>query len=1455
MKFKFSSLLVLLIALPFGLTACQNSDKQNQEYFEEDMGDLEGETYDWYYEPSYSDPIDTFMSIDGVLDEPVWNSRHWLDHSDKGVKLHYTTYFTKYGLYVGAIAEDTHIQWNSRFYFPSNSSFWFEVKKKDTEVLHATDVYNFFIDQKNSASRNLARYQAKGYTYYDDEGNPEKLTAELFVSWKALNMPLGPNELYPDYIRINPHYRYIENLSSADNGWIRPLFFFDDASRQICSGRFDKDGYVAYEREGVVLGNAGNGFSKSDGWNLDALDNDAIVSCGPHSQAIFFKDICATHYIFETQMQIIGGIMDTYPSAGVCNMKDEIRFDTFHIIGVDVINGNSAYSAHHLSLYKNGGAGWVDKTLYSIPNNGSKVITLKIIKDDVTFHYIVDDVYYGSEVINYLNGNTCPGLYTLGCEAMFFNFQAKAYDDDLDGLEEELMKYVCPVEVSYSEGGYAYANPVAVVYGQNATITLEPESGFGVSEFKVKTESGAVLYDYDYYLNNVVDGNVSILNVQNKLYVEVEFAQITGSKTRIIGTMVNEKDDSPIANVSFAFIGHDPRLFFSGTTGNTGGLQIQLPKPGAVTVGDHSFTCDGIYDVYLTRDGTMIYADTITLQEDSPNTMRDVIIRAPDIKLNRNMTKHLEGAQYVYENGATVFKQSAYEYTGTFANEAVFSVEVRSGSSITAPGTWNYYLGIIMTQGEMLDPSVKNIKDALPDGRYTYRPCDNPGNEYVGVHVGILQTGFGSSIGTIYTNFKTIQCQSLIGDTNPHTRLVTVVLHNNRFYYYLDNNYLGSYAIDSENYKWNVTNQDEQSFSYEFKENLPVMFGVNATNVENPGIQFRIMTQLYGQDAIDEINNNSIYSDARQEGHIMNRKLIFLSFLFVTLTSCNRTFNGVKNENRLIKDFDSLSEMDFVMEEGARIDERGGMKYRSFLAKADYDEMLEKGYYDISFGMVYTPVTNRQLVGDLTLENIFSSQAVYTTNPNDNTKVLLKEVKASYKLEYHRLLLESSILDLPINDYDTEYMVTMYIKAYRFGMVSYAVTEQFDNDFSYVYLAQKSRDNIALTRAQKEVIENVVSAYKENKGGHPMVNYYVSIYKDGVFDHKEMREGEFDTVINHTPSQITDMSVQGSRSHLSSIIYANERTNIEVYYLSNPEYSIVYYTPDTNDVYVKSYEITGLNAKMYALITLTEEQIALPEGTVYGDESIKDQLVLSTTDSVLSGINDGNLVLKVYYSLPVSEKDCMYITREGSDFILNTERNSSQCFGYKFLRTWATTAVISVKVPKSLIDEGGSRPVGGITFTNGNVSTEPVLQRPAGSYISMDFGLHVKGLKSYNNLYTMKGRAADVNTWAAQSVYYYDQVNLDNAPKINDKDRILSIVLYNGLFYTYIDDQFIYAFSPTNTNFFPAGFSKTDTYRFGIFIGCFATIRTTVTLLKEVYASDAMTEINTNARYSNIVNG
>lgn len=73
--------------------------------------------YSWSYEQEFTDEHDSDMVIDGKLDESRWTGQKWLTHSENGVTLKYTTVFTKYGLYVGAVADDDDLQWTKRFNF------------------------------------------------------------------------------------------------------------------------------------------------------------------------------------------------------------------------------------------------------------------------------------------------------------------------------------------------------------------------------------------------------------------------------------------------------------------------------------------------------------------------------------------------------------------------------------------------------------------------------------------------------------------------------------------------------------------------------------------------------------------------------------------------------------------------------------------------------------------------------------------------------------------------------------------------------------------------------------------------------------------------------------------------------------------------------------------------------------------------------------------------------------------------------------------------------------------------------------------------------------------------------------------------------------------------------------------------------------------------------------------
>ncbi|MGI5881393.1 MAG: hypothetical protein ACOX6L_12585, partial [Syntrophomonadaceae bacterium] len=166
--------------------------------------------YGWVYEPENVDEYDPYMLIDGYLDEPVWQNRKWLHHTDKGISLSFTSYFTKRGFYLAGIARDPGIKWFSRLFFQNNSSFWFNIKQVDQVYTHSTEVFNIFVDPYNAVSRNLNRFVAKAVTDQPIGQGASVMTVEFFMSWDELHVEIPAGQDYPDVIRVNPHYRSVE---------------------------------------------------------------------------------------------------------------------------------------------------------------------------------------------------------------------------------------------------------------------------------------------------------------------------------------------------------------------------------------------------------------------------------------------------------------------------------------------------------------------------------------------------------------------------------------------------------------------------------------------------------------------------------------------------------------------------------------------------------------------------------------------------------------------------------------------------------------------------------------------------------------------------------------------------------------------------------------------------------------------------------------------------------------------------------------------------------------------------------------------------------------------------------------------------------------------------------------------------------------------------------------------
>ena len=446
MKKTFEKLLLCLLALSLVaalLTGCKSKSEEPEE--EEAAG-----AYHWTYDQAFTDEHDADMVIDGVLNEERWQDQHYLTFTEAGVTMRYTTVFTEYGVYIGATAEGDRIRWKGRFNFSGfwqdtslNSAFGFKIQGKDVTEEHATSVFNFFIDAKNAASRNQTHFEAKATTDGDvDAGTANAMTAELFVSWQALNIKIPKGKSYPDYVRIFPAFRHVVSTStSPNNKWLYPLFAEYGEGRLLCRCRFNDTGYMSYEREGAVLGNAANGIAMSDGWDLSKLATKSTVTSDTyHNQAIFFTGINASNYSYTTTVKISEQSWGLYGYAGVCDMIDGRRFNAFYVSGQDVTGGAATLRYYTVNLYGENGTAWnqKDEGTFTVPSGKNPYrdgVEITVIKQGSKFYYFIYDTLVLTKTIDWLAGKACPGLYTMSREATFSKYSATDYTGKSSQLE------------------------------------------------------------------------------------------------------------------------------------------------------------------------------------------------------------------------------------------------------------------------------------------------------------------------------------------------------------------------------------------------------------------------------------------------------------------------------------------------------------------------------------------------------------------------------------------------------------------------------------------------------------------------------------------------------------------------------------------------------------------------------------------------------------------------------------------------------------------------------------------------------------------------------------------------------------------------------------------------------------------------------------------------------------
>jgi len=716
MKKKFGIILLALTlcAMAAFVTACG--------------GNKTGEKsdYDWKYEKEFVDEHDADMTIDGDLSEARWQGQQYLTHVQDGVTVNYTTVFTEKGLYIGAKAQDPDMKWNARFNFsgtnqnPANSAFWFNIKGADVQDGHAMRAFNFFVDAFDSASRNQTRFEAKSKVNGDImKFEATEMTAELFVSWDALN--IDTTDGLPEFVRIIPYYRHVKNVADAgENKWITPIFIYgnpgwdyglsyDENLRQnwyrpIAGMKFGSVGYINADKPGAVVGDAANGYSKSSGWDLSRIDDGVAKATGPDEQAIFFKGINSSKYMVSAKMKMLGGAThagnwkDQYPSAGLISMRDETESIAFYVHGRSILDGAASWNFHTLDKY----TGWKDvgEGSYAKPegfNPATDQIELKCIQYDENLFYFINGSLVLIKRVDWIKDGACPGLYGLSAEVEFSDFQAADYADNADALKAIISEYAYNVSVTAGDGGFVTVDKTALRKGDSLTVTVTPNAGFVLSSFTV---SGVDRYDY--VVNNLAAGKVTFADIEADSAIEATFARLSGG-VRVTGKITAEGRAVTTSLLTLTSPA-DKRVFYTAAPTSNGSFNFTLSPAGTYTVGEKTITLDGNYVLNIKTAGYRDRTIEITVNAD------DKSVRVPDVELEKNV---VGGSVTI---GGRTFDSSVNNWDMSGEADSVIYAENGSNGSLA-------YFTEKTGKDAVIDFTISNKTEITEDGKYETEPC------------------------------------------------------------------------------------------------------------------------------------------------------------------------------------------------------------------------------------------------------------------------------------------------------------------------------------------------------------------------------------------------------------------------------------------------------------------------------------------------------------------------------------------------------------------------------------------------------------------------------------------------------------------------------------------------------------------------------------------------------------
>lgn len=660
------NLILCLVTFALIATACKSAPTEEPTNV--------GEAYNWTFNKPYAGTPDDYMTIDGKLDEEVWQNKNLLSQTFQGMNISWwaTTHFTDKGIYIGVSATSDNMIYKTRY--TSRSTIYVYLCKTGTQTYdinslayHQGRTFEFQLDPYYCRSKSRIPYYYKATV--DGELNSETtctMTAELFLTWQDLyytQEELGENG-YPEDIQMYVNYGAESTEVLGSCLWREETYFL-----------YDKDGYKG-NVESDVYGSVDGGLAATDRWILNA-ENKLQTTAG-RTQIIWLKDVYAKDFVFEATLKPLGKdengedislrgdtvwgrfglITENAYGTGLVNGKTSGNYSIFSADARSVTDKADGQKVIQLQTCRQiDSFHWqneigLSKTVQR--DYDQETVKLRIIKQGDMFYYFYNDVYWDCERIVNLQDEVYCGFYTSqGMVIEDSNFED--YSGKSEELNEELSKYVYFIDVPGADTyGAVETSAYAVAKGQEVTVSFLPKSRGVLTQLTLNGE-------------DVYDEIVSKMNEKCE-YTFTPDKDVTFGATftpfdnaDLVKTVVVFKDGNgeQIKDANFEITGSNKLLFYKGTPNLSGTVILYIPKQGSYTVDGREFVVDGTYRLRSAFSNNHTVNTSFALTDET--TSVDTKGNAESVKDTKSFTLYCTAA----ENGWGAITVNGIAVTGS----------------------------------------------------------------------------------------------------------------------------------------------------------------------------------------------------------------------------------------------------------------------------------------------------------------------------------------------------------------------------------------------------------------------------------------------------------------------------------------------------------------------------------------------------------------------------------------------------------------------------------------------------------------------------------------------------------------------------------------------------------------------------------------------------------------------